>query len=149
MSRTTIAAALATLLTAGTAMADEQTATNAPPSPLVRAAMTANHLLAGQIRVSDMAGATVYDAEHRNIGEIKDIVLGADGRVAAVILQVGTTLGVGGRYVAVGIGDLKIAERDTKPLFSVDMTKEQLRTAQTYNLDKIVETGSSTSPKNR
>ena len=149
MSRTTIAAGLAMLLAGGTAMAEDQTAANAPPSPQVRAAMTANHLLPGQIRVSEMEGATVYDVQDRNIGEIKDVVLGADGRVAAVILQVGTTLGVGGRYVAVGIGDLKIAEPDAKPRFSVDMTKEQLRTAQTYNLDKIVETGSSTSPKNR
>jgi sporulation protein YlmC with PRC-barrel domain len=116
------------------------------PSPMVRAAMTANHLLAGQIRLSDMSGATVYDVQNRNIGAIKDIVLGADGRVAAVVLHVGGTLGVGGRDVAIGIGDLKIADRDTKPRFSVDMTKEQLGTAQTYDLDKVVASGSSASP---
>jgi hypothetical protein len=149
MSKTTMAAALVTLLAAGTAMADDQPATNAPPSPRVRAAMTANHLLPGQIRASEMNGAAVHDTENRNIGEIRDIVLGNDGRVAAVILQVGGTLGVGGRYVAVGIGDLEIAERNTKPRFSVDMTKEQLRTAQTYSLDEVAETESSTPPKDR
>ena len=149
MSRVMTAAALVVLLAPGTTLAAEQTATNALPSPQVRAAMTANHLLTGQIRVSEMEGAAVYDVQNRNIGEIKDIVLGADGRVAAVILHVGTTLGVGGRYVAVGMGDLRVADRETEPRFSVDMTQEQLRTAQTYNLDKIVETESSASSKDR
>jgi sporulation protein YlmC with PRC-barrel domain len=130
-------------------MANAQTAAAAPDSPLVRATMTTNHPLAGEIRVSEMSGAAVFDAQNQNIGEIKDIVLGKDGRVAAVILHVGATLGVGGRYVAVGINDLKIAIRDAKPRFTVDMSKDQLKTAQTYNLDETGETGTPTPPGDR
>ncbi len=149
MSKTTVIAAFVLMTAAATPMANAQTTAAAPDSPLVRAAMTTNHPLPGEIRVSDMSGAAVYDAQNQNIGEIKDIVLGKDGRVAAVILHVGATLGVGGRYVAVGINDLKIAIRNAKPRFTVDMSKDQLKTAQTYNLDKTSETGTSTPPGNR
>ncbi|HEV2334743.1 MAG TPA: PRC-barrel domain-containing protein [Stellaceae bacterium] len=149
MSKKTMIAAFVVMTAAAMPMASAQIAAVAPDSPLVRAAMTANHLLPGQIRVSDMKGAAVYDTHHQNIGQIKDIVLGEDGRVAAVILQVGGTLGVGGRYVAVGIDDLKIAAANVKPRFTVDMLKDQLTTAQTYNLDDPTETGTSTPPGDR
>jgi hypothetical protein len=149
MSKTTTIAAFALLTAAAVPRANAQTTNAAPDSPLVRATMTTNHPLAGEIRVSDMSGATVYDAENQNIGEIKDIVLGRDGRVAAVILHVGATLGVGGRDVAVGINDLKMANRNAKPRFTVDMSKDQLKTAQTYNLDEIGETGTSSPPGDR
>ncbi len=149
MSKKTMIAAFVVMMAAAMPMASAQIAAAAPDSPLVRAEMTANHLLPGQVRVSDMKGAAVYDAHNDNIGEIKDIVLGKDGRVAAVILRVGGALGVGGRYVAVGIDDLKIAIRDAKPRFTVDMSKDQLRTAQTYNLDEVAQTGTSTPPGDR
>jgi sporulation protein YlmC with PRC-barrel domain len=149
MSKKTMIAAFVVMMAAAMPMANAQTAAAVPDSPLVRATMTTNHPLAGEIRVSDMNGATVYDAENQSIGEIKDIVIGKDGRVAAVILHVGATLGVGGRYVAVGINDLKIAIRDAKPRFTVDMSKDQLKTAQTYNLEETGETGTSTPPGDR
>ncbi|MGC2414436.1 MAG: PRC-barrel domain-containing protein [Stellaceae bacterium] len=148
MSKTTTIAAFGLMMAAAMPMANAQTAA-APGSPLVRAAMTTNHPLPGQIRVSDMKGAAVFDVKNDNIGEIKDIVIGTDGRVAAVILHVGATLGVGGRDVAVGIDDITIAKRGTKPRFTVDMSQDQLRTAQTYNLDQTSETGTSTPPGDR
>jgi sporulation protein YlmC with PRC-barrel domain len=91
-------------------------------------------LLPGQIRVSEMTGAPVYDSQNQNIGSIKDIVLDPDGRVAAVVLNVRGTLGMGGRYVAIGINDLKITDAGAKPRFTVLLLKGQLKTAQTYDL---------------
>ena len=149
MPRRTGTAAFLVMMAAAMPMAGAQSPAAAPNSPVVRAEMTANHLLPGQIRVSDMKGAAVYDTHNQNIGEIKDIVLGTDGRVAAVILKVGGALGVGGRYVAVGIDDLKIAAANAKPRFTVDMSKDQLTTAQTYDLDNPTETGSSTPSADR
>src|SRR6266436_5081715 len=141
MSKTTMAIAFAVMLAAGTAMAGAQTA-----APTARAEVTTNHLLAGQIRVSEMAGAAVFDNQNQKIGSIKEIILDPDGRVAVVVLNVSGTLGMGGRYVAVGIADLKITTADAKPRFMVDMLKDQLKTAQTYDLNEAKLPGTTTPP---
>jgi hypothetical protein len=147
MSKTTTILAFVVLMAAGMTVANAQSAMT--PSPTLRADMTTDHSLPGQIRVTAMTGAAVYDNQNQNVASIKDVVIGGDGRVAAVILNVGGTLGVGGRYVAVGIEDLKITNTDTKPHFTVNMSKDQLKTAQTYNLNEPVETGTSTPPADR
>ena len=141
MPKTTMAMAFAVMLAAGMATASAQTA-----APTARAEVTTNHLLAGQIRISEMAGAPVYDNQTQKIGSIKDIILDPDGRVAVVVLSVSGTLGMGGRYVAVGIGDLKITNADGKPRFTVDMLKDQLKTAQTYDLNEAKLPGTTTPP---
>jgi PRC-barrel domain len=146
MSKTTAAVAFAAMVVAGMAVANAQSGMTPTPSPTLRADMTTDHMLPGQVRATAMTGAAVYDNQDRNVGSIKDIVLGGDGRVAAVILNVGGALGVGGRYVAVGIGDLKITNDNAKPRFAVNMSKDQLKTAQTYDLKEPVETGTSTRP---
>src|SRR5580704_11682411 len=60
----------------------------------------------GQLRASQIIGSTVYDVQNRNIGSVKDIVLDRDGRVS-VVVDVGAFLGLGGKYIAVGLNDLK------------------------------------------
>ena len=52
----------------------------------------------------------------------------------------------GARYVAVGISDLKITTTDAKPRFTVDMLKDQLKTAQTYDLNEAKLPGTTTPP---
>ena len=112
-----------------------------------RAPISANHLLPGQVRASEMNGATVYDRDNQNLGDVKDIILDRDGRVAAVILNVGATLGVGGKYVAVSMNDLKITNDNNKPRFAVAMTKDQLKSARAFDLnEKPAPTGTSTPP---
>ena len=109
-----------------------------------------------QIRVTDMDGATVYDTQNRNVGDVKDMLLDKDGRVAAVILDVGSFLGMGGKMVAVPMSDIKVtfqksnADSSTnKPRFTVNMTKEQLKSAQAFEFNqKKAESGSSTPPAN-
>jgi PRC-barrel domain len=146
-------AAFAAIFAAATPMAFAQTTTTMPPgssatttgSP-VRTPVTANHLLPGQIRATQMNGATVYDGQNQNLGDIKDIILDRDGRIAAVILNVGATLGVGGRYVAVAMDDLKVSSGpNDKPRFAVSLTKDQLKSSQAYDLNEA-KTGTSTAP---
>jgi sporulation protein YlmC with PRC-barrel domain len=102
----------------------------------------------GQMRATQMDGATVHDPQGKNIGDIKDIILDKDGKVAAVVLDVGSFLGMGGKYVAVAMSDLKVDfDNNNKPKFSVDMTKDQLKAAQAFDLsEKTATTGSSTAP---
>jgi len=90
--------------------------------------VTATQLQPGQIRATQMDGSTVYDAQNQKVGDVKDIILDRDGKVAAVVLDVGAFLGIGGKNVAIGMSDLKITQDDNnKPRFTVDMTKDQLK----------------------
>jgi sporulation protein YlmC with PRC-barrel domain len=146
MSKTTMTMAFAVITAGGMAMASAQSTTTTTPPPAPRVEMTANHLLPGQLRVTEMTGAAVYDNQGQNIGSIKDIILDSEGRVTAVVLNVSGTLGMGGRYVAVGINDLTIANTNAKPRFTIDMLKAQLSTAQTYDLNEAKRVGTSTPP---
>jgi sporulation protein YlmC with PRC-barrel domain len=113
------------------------------------AAVPSNHILPGQIRVTQMDGANVYDTNTQKIGDIKDIILDREGRVAAVVLDVGSTLGIGGKYVAVSMNDVHVRMENNTPHFSVDMTKDQLKSAQAYDLsEKNLGSGTSTPPAN-
>jgi sporulation protein YlmC with PRC-barrel domain len=126
VSRTTMTAAFALPVYAQTS-----STTTSASAPRV----AATQLQPGQIRATQMDGATVYDAQNQKLGDIKDIILDKDGKVAAVVLDVGAFLGVGGKYVAVGMNDLKITQDNNKPRFAVDMTKDQLKAAQAFELN--------------
>jgi sporulation protein YlmC with PRC-barrel domain len=147
VSKTTMTAAFAVMLAAAMPMAYGQTTT----TTTVRTTGTANHMMAGQIRLTQMNGANVYDVHNQKIGDVKDIILDRDGRVADVVLDVGAFLGMGGKFVAVNMNDIKVSFDDNnKPKFAVDMTKEQLKSAQAFDLDeKNAATGSSTPPVER
>jgi sporulation protein YlmC with PRC-barrel domain len=146
VSKTTMTAAFAVMLAAAMPMAYGQTTTTT-----VRTTGSANHMLPGQIRLTQMNGATVYDVQNQKIGDVKDVILDRNGRVADVILDVGAFLGMGGKLVAVSMNDIKVSFDDNnKPKFAVDMTKEQLKSAQAYDLnEKNAATGSSTPPAER
>ncbi len=94
-----------------------------------------------QVRASKMIGSSVYDVQNRDIGKVQDVILDHDGRVAAVVVDVGTFLGMGGKDVAVRLSDIKA---DNNRL-TLDMTKEQLQQAQAYQLENP-DTGAGTSP---
>ena len=102
-----------------------------------------------------MDGSTVYDTQNQKVGDVKDIILDRDGKVAAVVLDVGAFLGIGGKNVAVSMNDLKITQdnnNSNKPRFTVDMTKDQLKAAQAYDLNgnaRSTSSGSSTAPASR
>jgi sporulation protein YlmC with PRC-barrel domain len=116
------------------------------------------HMMPDQIRVTDMDGATVYDTQNQNIGDVKDILLNKDGRVDAVVLDVGSFLGMGGKMVAIPMSDLKVSfeknmndnsSSSNKPRFTVNTTKEQLKSAQAFEFNpNKSSSGSSTPPAN-
>ena len=155
MSRTTMTAAFAVLMAAAMPLANAQTTTTTVPpnGPAIERTTTgaATHILPGQIRATQMDGAVVYDPQEKKIGDVKDIILDRDGRVAAVVLDVGAFLGMGGKNVAVKMSEMKVAfDNNNKPKFAVNMTKDQLKSAQAFDLDeKKATTGTSTPPKDR
>jgi sporulation protein YlmC with PRC-barrel domain len=54
----------------------------------------------GQMMASDLRGMNVYASNNENVGDIKDILLERDGRVAAMVIGVGGFLGIGEKNVA-------------------------------------------------
>ena len=96
-----------------------------------------------QIRASKMLGSTIYDVQNRSIGSVKDLVLDKDGKIDEVVIDVGSVLGVGGKFVAVKMSDLKA---DNNRL-TLDRTKEQLQQMAQYQLENAnTGAGTSTSP---
>lgn len=96
-----------------------------------------------QMRASKIIGATVYDKQNQNIGSVQDLVLDKDGRVAAVVVSVGSVVGIGGKNVAVRMSDIKT---DNNRL-TLDRTKQQLEQAAAYQLtDRETGAGSTVSP---
>jgi sporulation protein YlmC with PRC-barrel domain len=135
----TAAAVLATLLVATAPVAYAETAAQS------RTMATGGETMIqpDQIRASKMIGSAVYDVQNRRIGHVKDLVLDRDGQVASVVVDVGAFLGMGGKYVAVNLRDLKTDHNR----LTLDLTKEQLQQAQDYRLEnRNTGAGTSTSP---
>ena len=78
------------------------------------------------VSASDVIGARIYvseaaiDADAYNgvqegwedVGEVNDIILGRDGTVDAVLVDIGGFLGMGERQVAVDMSALKVVQDD-------------------------------------
>ena len=136
MSKITPAIAFAAIVSAATPAAFAQTrAASEAPAP--------SSIQPDQVRASKFIGSTVYDVENRDIGSVKDLVLDRDGRVAEVVVAVGSFLGFGGKYVAVRMSDLNPdADRLT-----IDRTKGQLLEMADYRLsDQNAGAGTTKSP---
>lgn len=148
LTKSHAAAAFAAVLmaTAPIAFAQSSTAPNttAPAASDVTAANpTGDRIQSDQFRASKMIGSTVYDVQNRDIGKVEDLIVDRDGRVSSAVVDVGTFLGMGGKYVAVPLANIKT---DNNRL-TLDMTKEQLKQAQAYHLtNDNTGAGSSTSP---
>jgi sporulation protein YlmC with PRC-barrel domain len=153
MTKTMSAIALALLLGAAP-MAYAQTAQhpntmNSNPQTMNSNAQSSNAnraeetIQADQIRASKMIGSSVYDVQNRNIGKVRDLVLDKDGKIAAVVVDVGTFLGMGGKSVGVKLSDLKTDNNR----ITLDRTKEQLQQMANYRLEnRNTGAGSTTSP---
>jgi sporulation protein YlmC with PRC-barrel domain len=111
--------------------------------PAARAAVTSHIIQSDEVRASKMIGSAVYDLQNRDIGKVSDLVLNKDGAVDVVVLDVGSFLGMGGKYVGIPISDIKT---DNKRL-TLDRSKEQLQAMAAYQLENPdTGAGSSTSP---
>ena len=113
----------------------------AAAAPVAYAQTAATHTIqTDEIRASKMIGSAVYDVQNRKIGSVDDVILNKNGKVDAVVIDVGSFLGMGGKDVAVLPSDIKT---DNNRL-TLDRSKEQLQQMATYDL-KNTNTGAGTS----
>lgn len=84
----------------------------------------------------EMKGIAVYGVNNEQIGTIGDFVLNPDGKVDAVIVDVGGFLGLGKKPVAVGFDDLSFSvDQDNDRFLFINATKEQLEAQPEFNRD--------------
>lgn len=129
--------------------------TATPPANHTAASAVPSRVMPGQMRFADMNGATVYGPQDKSIGDINNVILDRDGKIAAVVIKTGGFLGIGGKTVAVGMKDLKAStDKDGKLRFALNMTEDQLKSAQAFDpnppkKNNGTATGSSTPPASR
>ncbi len=124
--------AIATLEAATGAFAQDAT-TPAPapadPAPMTEGSTTAAPEVSGDGHLAtQIIGESIFNGtgdDAQNIGDVNDIVLGADGKIEAVVVGVGGFLGIGEKDVAVDFAQLEWAERDGDRWLVALMTKEQ------------------------
>ena len=94
-----------------------------PPAPEVK--FYTEH---GDWRASKLIDTKVTNAAGETVGDINDVLIDKDGKVAAVVLGVGGFLGVGERHAAVTFRSLQLTrDANGNPLVRVDVTKDQLK----------------------
>lgn len=90
---------------------------------------------------STLLGANVLSAEGEDVGEVTDMILGADGSVEGVVVGVGGFLGLGEKDVAVEFGSIQVRqEPDGDTLsFVLNATEEELDAAPQFRTRADVE----------
>jgi sporulation protein YlmC with PRC-barrel domain len=85
---------------------------------------------AGEMRASKLIGTAVNNVAGERIGEINEVVLGTDGKVAAVVIGVGGFLGLGEREVAVRFESLRLTQdANSNAVVALSATKDSLTAA--------------------
>jgi hypothetical protein len=132
--------ALAALLLAAPAAFAQTTPAERPAATTTADGQFYSHQ-PGQMRASKLIGTNVTNAANESVGEINDVVLGKDGKVAAVIIAVGGFLGMGEREVAISFSGLKIArDSGNRDVITVNATKDQLKAAPAWKWENATTT---------
>jgi hypothetical protein len=103
-----------------------------------------------EVRASKLIGTSVKNAAGERIGDINEVIIGSDGKVAAVVIGVGGFLGIGEREVAVRYDALQLSHgSDRSTSATMAATKESLKTAPEWSWrteDKSGVTGAGSKP---
>ena len=83
---------------------------------------------------SRLVGLDIYNSDKKDIGQIKDVAMGQNGRTQAYIVSVGGFLGMGEHYVAVSPSAVKVSynETDKKWHATMNASADQLKAAPEF-----------------
>ena len=127
-------------LMASPAMAQDSTTErmkNAPPAVAdpsdAATAPKGEKMTTGEISASELLDENVVNAANESVGDVNDVILDANGKVASIIVGVGGFLGMGEKDVALSFDKLTFArDKDNGLVVSTDATKESLQAAPAY-----------------
>jgi ribosomal 30S subunit maturation factor RimM len=83
-----------------------------------------------QMTSDDLEGTRVYGTNDEDVGEIDSLVVGDDGKISKVIIDVGGFLGIGEKPVAVTFDELEVLQQsdgDDLRIY-IDSTEDKLET---------------------
>ena len=87
------------------------------------------------LTVTDWYKQDIYNRSEAKIGDVKDVLVGPNGQINAVIVGVGGFLGAGEKDVAVNFNSIKQTMKDNKVYLTMDTTKDALRNAPGFRYD--------------
>lgn len=127
----------ATLLTVPALAFAQSVSSPTPPAPTAAAPPTQTIITpvaAGSARrASKVIGANIINEENRSVGEVHDLMVDMAGGGSIAVLSVGGFLGIGERYVAVPVSDLRWnSERERWMLPGATVDSLKARPAFTY-----------------
>ena len=85
-----------------------------------------------QFRAKDALGAKVLDSGGADVGRVSDLVLNEDGRLAAIVVNVGGLLGIGGKDVAVAANKARLISDEGGKVVELDVSKADLNKAPRF-----------------
>jgi sporulation protein YlmC with PRC-barrel domain len=88
------------------------------------------------VTVTDYYKQNVYDPSDKKIGEIKDVLISNDGKIAAFIVEVGGFIGAGAKDVAVPFSDVKGTKKNDKWYLTMNADKDELKNAPGLTYDR-------------
>jgi sporulation protein YlmC with PRC-barrel domain len=88
--------------------ADRPAAANPAPSDANKM------MLKGHWRASKLMGLDVYNQNNEKLGDVNELILDKNGKVAAVVIGVGGFLGMGEHDIAVSLDKLKFVEEPVR-----------------------------------
>jgi sporulation protein YlmC with PRC-barrel domain len=78
----------------------------------------------------------VYDPGNNKIGDVDDVLLGADGKINALVIGVGGFLGIGEKHVIVPFNAVKADRKDNKWQLMMNSSKDELKAAPGFKYDR-------------
>ena len=110
---------------------------NAPPAVAepnnAATAPKGDKMTTGEISASELLDENIVNAANESVGDVNDVILDANGKVASIIVGVGGFLGMGEKDVALSFDQLSFArDNDSQLVVTTNATKESLQAAPSY-----------------
>jgi sporulation protein YlmC with PRC-barrel domain len=86
----------------------------------------------GTLNASQVIGMKVVNDQNESIGKIGELVMGNNGQVSGVVVDVGGFLGIGTHPVKLGWNQVKMVNKDGKLQAIVNMDKNALKQMPEY-----------------
>jgi sporulation protein YlmC with PRC-barrel domain len=109
------------------APAPKAPAEHATPAPLVVPAVQV-----APVELTGLLGHVVLDARGNELGRIVDLLADDQGRVRAVVVDVGGFAGLGSRKVAVAWSALRFASGEKGPVLSIGIPPDRIKSWADY-----------------
>lgn len=86
---------------------------------------------------NQLEGTNVYGADDKRLGDVIDVILTQEGKVDALVVDVGGFLGIGAKPVAVAMDSLDMMQdKNGRKYIFTPFTKEQLEAQPAYDAGK-------------